>query len=219
MAFNPLGTFHKNNRLWMAAILMVCMVTFVFCTGRGDLGERIGGWFRKGTPFLKLDGSNYTLEDMSKLRDQRKLANAYMTKSAEFAFRKLTAAIMEISKKADGDKDQAKRKESLTMLQSLRMSLAERKARPQYFYGSLKLDDLVEFKLWQLEADRRGIHLDDDMIIRLYDEEMYRNYLFSQNAAAIMIDRDDLRQIEFETIRMVSSRGVSEQFIRRAIGE
>ena len=112
MAFNPLSVFHKNKRFWMAAILMVCMVTFVFCTGsRGGIDDLMGRWFgRKGTPLLKLNGSNYTGEDMDKLRSQRKLANDYMSRSAEFAFKKLTTAIMDISKKADGAKDQ-KRKE------------------------------------------------------------------------------------------------------------
>jgi len=172
MAFNPLNTFHKNKRFWMAAILMVCMVTFVFCTGRGDLGERLQNLLgKRGAAMLKINGTNYSLEDMYKLRDQRKLANAYMTRSAEFAFRKLTTAIMEISKKTD-EKDQKNRQETLTRLQALRMSLAERKSRPNYFDGGVKVDDLVEFKLWQIEADRLGIRLDDNLITYLYRDEM-----------------------------------------------
>ena len=42
MAFHPLRTFQKNRRFWMAAILLMCMATFVLCTGiqgGGDFGS------------------------------------------------------------------------------------------------------------------------------------------------------------------------------------
>jgi hypothetical protein len=215
MAFNPLSVFQKNKRFWMAAILMICMVTFVFCTGRGDLGERLQNFLgRRGTAMLKINGTNYSADDMIKLRDQRKFANAYMSRSAEYAFRKLTAAIMDIDKKAAvADKDQKARQETLTRLAALRMSLAERKSRPNYFEGSLKLDDLVEFKLWQLEADRLGIRLDEGTISYLYNNEMYVLYLGS-----LGLDRDDQQRIVYE-IRNITGRAAGDAYILRAIGE
>src|SRR5438045_3722901 len=41
MAFNPFASFQKNRKYWMAAVLLMCMITFVLCTGvGGDLIER-----------------------------------------------------------------------------------------------------------------------------------------------------------------------------------
>ena len=40
MAFNPLGAFQKNKKFWMAGILIVCMISFVFCSGGRDLKPR-----------------------------------------------------------------------------------------------------------------------------------------------------------------------------------
>ena len=67
MAFNPLNTFHKNKRFWMAAILMVCMVTFVFCTGsKGGMEDWIQNTFgRRGTAFLTINGTKYSEQDMA----------------------------------------------------------------------------------------------------------------------------------------------------------
>jgi len=42
MAFNPFTSFRKHQKVWMASVLLLCMVTFVLCTGvGGDLSERL----------------------------------------------------------------------------------------------------------------------------------------------------------------------------------
>src|SRR5437870_13379004 len=42
MPFNPFSRFRKYQKFWMATILLVCMVTFVLCTGLcGDLTQWI----------------------------------------------------------------------------------------------------------------------------------------------------------------------------------
>ena len=43
MAFNPFVSFQKNQKFWMAAVLILCMVTFVLCTGTRD--EAWTQWF------------------------------------------------------------------------------------------------------------------------------------------------------------------------------
>ena len=41
MAFNPFTTFRKYQKIWMATILLLCMLTFVLCTGAAGRPERI----------------------------------------------------------------------------------------------------------------------------------------------------------------------------------
>src|SRR5262249_9223707 len=49
MAFNPFTSFRKYQKFWMAAILLVCMATFVLCTGvGGDFGDRLLRLFSGG---------------------------------------------------------------------------------------------------------------------------------------------------------------------------
>ena len=81
MAFNPFITFQKNKRFWMAAILMVCMVTFVFCTGmKGDMQDRFIQLFsgRSGPTVFSLDGRSIGAKDLTDLKMQRNLANDFM---------------------------------------------------------------------------------------------------------------------------------------------
>src|SRR4051794_26261484 len=88
MAFNPLHTFQKNRRFWMAAILMICMVSFVFCTGmRGDMSDKIGNMFRgtSGPTVVTIDGRGVSDKDMDDLRMQRNLANSFMRICADLA--------------------------------------------------------------------------------------------------------------------------------------
>ena len=60
MAFHASHTFQKNRRFWMAAVLMICMVSFVFCTGmKGDMAERMGRLFgRSGPAIATVGGQN-----------------------------------------------------------------------------------------------------------------------------------------------------------------
>ena len=100
MAFNPFVTFQKNRRFWMAAILMICMVSFVFCTGlKGDMAERFY-WLigYKGATAFTLDGRSYTTQQVHQLRDQRNLANKLMMNCSDMAFKKLSKLIYDIEK-------------------------------------------------------------------------------------------------------------------------
>src|SRR5262245_56316071 len=92
MAFNPFSTFQKNRRFWMAAILMVCMVVFIFCTGmKNDMQERIMAMVRpKSPPIVRVGGYSLSREDLYELKSQRTLANEIMTRCADIAFKKLT---------------------------------------------------------------------------------------------------------------------------------
>ncbi|MCS7046319.1 MAG: hypothetical protein NZO58_08185, partial [Gemmataceae bacterium] len=62
MAFNPFTNFRKYQKFWMAAILLVCMVTFILCTGTGtgDLSDRILRWVGgRGQVYTTIDGAKF----------------------------------------------------------------------------------------------------------------------------------------------------------------
>ena len=40
MAFNPLANFQKYKKIWMASTILLCMVTFVLCSGFGGSGDQ-----------------------------------------------------------------------------------------------------------------------------------------------------------------------------------
>src|ERR1700730_1176194 len=59
MAFNPFTSFRKYQRFWMATVLLLCMITFVLCTGvGGDLSQRLLQLFQRqeGRPLAKVNG-------------------------------------------------------------------------------------------------------------------------------------------------------------------
>jgi hypothetical protein len=183
MAFNPFTTFQKNQKFWMAAILMICMVTFVFCTGsRGDLWDAIGRGFKgTGPAVVTVAGRNYSQYDLSQLRDQRNVVNDYMRAGADFAVRNITDKLQQLSQAADA-KDAKKKKEQddlKVQLGRIQLVLSERMRRPRYFEGGVKLDDLVEFKLWEGLADKLNIRLlPEDVRFMIRAEFFSPNYEF-----------------------------------------
>lgn len=210
MAFNPFITFQKNRRFWMAAILMICMVSFVFCTGlKGDMAERLQ-WMlgRRGDPAFRLDGRTYTTQQVYELRTQRKLANKLMMNCADMAYKKLQKAFFDLQNKKDtgNAKDDEERQQRLVQILGARESIAHRKARQYYFETGTKYDDLVEFAVWQNVADKLGIRLEEDHVKTLYEFEFFR-----------VLEPQEIFQAEQITMR--DFRDVSPDFMRRAITE
>ena len=88
MAFNPFVSFRKYQKFWMATILLVCMITFVLCTGvGGDLSERLLNLFRghQGKVWATLDGRSIYSDDFEKLKIQRNMINDFMQESMKVA--------------------------------------------------------------------------------------------------------------------------------------
>jgi hypothetical protein len=175
MAFNPFTTFQKNQKFWMAAILMVCMVTFVFCTGsRGDLWDSLGRTFRgTGPTVARVGGYNLSDYDLRVLRDQRNVVNDYMRNLLDIAVRDINAKFQKFSEPPAANTDKKKleeRQQTLTELMRRKAVLADRVRQPRYFEGGVKLDDLIEFKLWEALADKLNIRLlpeDVDFMVRM----------------------------------------------------
>ncbi len=73
MVFNPFTSFRKYQKFWMATVLLLCMVTFVLCTGvGGDLSDRLINLFRsEGQPLLTVDGRRVYSKELNAVKEQR----------------------------------------------------------------------------------------------------------------------------------------------------
>lgn len=169
MAFNPFSSFRKYQKFWMASILLLCMVTFVLCSGMDDLNRWVDRlWGRREGNFLaKLDGTTYYQREMNQLRQQRNLANDFMKRACELSVKSIQQRVKTELKE---EKD---RKALLPILEEVTLRLEERLRRPRYFGTSAKLDDLVDFQIWLKEADRLGIHLTDQIVQEMIFHEMF----------------------------------------------
>jgi hypothetical protein len=207
MAFNPFATFQKNKRFWMAVILGVCMVAFIL----GDqllrqFGQGTGG--RSGATIVTIGGSNVSSSDLYDLKIQRNLANQFMQTCADIAYKNMSRTLFEGNKKLGADKEIDKRKqEELVQLERMQMSLAYRKSKQRYFETGVKFDDLAEFKLWQLQADRMGVRLDAEHVQFLFQMEFYQ-YLAPGDIGAAEL-----------SLRGNFSHVWSKEYIRAAIRE
>jgi hypothetical protein len=196
----------------MAAILMICMVSFVFCTGmRGDMSERIPRlWGSTGPAVIQIDGRSISRRDLENLRTQRNLANIFMKHCADMAFKNVSKRWFEESKNVDA-KDEEARRQRLGLLFNMRSTLSQRKAKLRYFDGGVKFDDLVEFKLWQAEADRLGINIQDEHLVMLFASEFFITRDFPT------LSQDELFIAQREAQR--ENRDASDAFVRRAVAE
>jgi hypothetical protein len=91
MAFHPFGTFRKHKKVIFAALTIICMFSFVLCSGVGrwDPVQQIAAWFggkTRQTVVVKISGKEIDEKDVSELRRQRDLANKFILQSIQGAF-------------------------------------------------------------------------------------------------------------------------------------
>src|SRR5438552_5844823 len=145
MAFNPFVSFRKNQRFWMAAVLLLCMVTFVLCTGvGGDLTSRIIAIFqqREGSPLAKVGGRKVYSKELTDLKDQRNIINEFMKRASEYV-------AQSIEEQITGDKlSLEERQRYLPLLMTAKKDMQQRALRSRYFGTGVKLDELVDFLVW-----------------------------------------------------------------------
>lgn len=207
MAFNPFTSFRKNQRFWMATVLILCMVTFVLCTGvGGDLSERILNLFRprEGQPLAKVNGRSVYSKELTDLKDQRNMINEFMKRACELVA--LSAAERATSDKLPPEQ----RQQLLPLLQAAKADMEKRALRSRYFDTGVKLDDLVDFMVWRTQADRLNIKLLPEHVLNLLGAEMLGELGgFS-------------REMMFEVMRQLrpqSQRIVNDATIIKALGE
>jgi hypothetical protein len=216
MAFNPFRNFQKNRKYWMAGVLLMCMLTFVVCTGvGGDLSERILQIFNaraQGEEILKLNGRTVKEKELRDLKERREIAQKFMSKLMDFGIDRLknaieaeTKAVEEGAKKGEEKIDQ--RRFRLFKFQQLQQELADRKSRQYYFETGTRLDDLADFMVWLEIADRLNIRPRLDDVQNLVRDAVFGRYLGFDPKSS----REIQNQIKFEHY------GASDDVIVRAL--
>jgi hypothetical protein len=176
MAFHPMRTFQKNRKFWMATILLVCMVTFVLCTG--FQGGDFGGWImnllgrRPGYAVTTIDGRTIYSQELHELKTRRDIANAYMREAVQLVATQLKHRFDEVGKSTS----ERNRAQTLIMLERMQREMADKLARQRYFRGGTKLDDLLDFLIWRGQADRLGIRLNDSSVQDLIAHELLSDH-------------------------------------------
>lgn len=170
MAFNPFSSFRKYPKIWMASVLLLCMITFVFCMGRGGggLDDILLGWISgrgaSGPLIARLEGRTIHRYEMDQVKRQRNLANDFMRKAIEVCQEQIKKLIKDNSKEQSDPEQEKERRSLITQLAGLRADFEERLKKPRYFEGGVKAQDLLDFMLWQHQADRLGIQLVDESV-------------------------------------------------------
>ncbi len=216
MAFNPFSAFQKNQKIWMAGILLICMITFVFCTGMTgmDLGERIIRKFQKrGETVVAVGSYSLTYDDLVRLRNDRNMINEMMRKCADLTIANLTKQLQDEHKKPipTDPKKLQEQKQVMAQMVGMQASLTDRlrKANGRWFEGGVKMDDLIEFITWQTQADRLGIRLLDEDVDFLFKLEF-----FSPRYEHLAPD-----QIIYSQRDAARGKDVSDRALRRALTE
>lgn len=155
----------------MASILLLCIVTFVLCTGtQGDLSDLLIKVFanRSGKHLATAGGVKFYESELLQLKTQRNLADEFMRKCTDLA-------IKNVLQEMKGIKDEKDRKEFLPIMTRAQVDLEARLLKPRYFENGVKLADLVDHKLWLLQADRLGINLLDEHVRLMIQREMFNS--------------------------------------------
>jgi hypothetical protein len=174
MAFNPFTSFRKYQKIWMPVILLLCMVTFVLCSGnKGDFSEWLMGLFggREGPAIAKVGGRNLYRKELNALKEQRNAVNEFMKRAATAAVKKVNDLLDSegVKKMPEGPE----RAQLLTKLTDVKSRLEIQAVKPRFFGAGVTLDDLVDFKVWLHEADRLGVALVPEDVKRLLNQEVY----------------------------------------------
>jgi hypothetical protein len=138
------------------------------------------------------------------------MVNEFMMKCTRIAADQLAKMFDDEAKKAlPADAKKAKEQQARQgEILRLQASLVERLRHPRFFEGGVKLDDLIEFKTWQTQADRLGIKiLEEDLdtmvkmqfLVAIHPREM-------QEAQALARGSKDVSDAQFRRALMEEFR-------------
>lgn len=92
MAFNPFNVFRRNQKILFSILTVIIMIMFIFSTGLGrgiDFFDWVPTWIGSkratGDVMVVIDGDKIRASELEKLRDQRDLANQFMSAAHERA--------------------------------------------------------------------------------------------------------------------------------------
>lgn len=164
MAFNPFSGFRKHQKIYMAGLILLSMIVFVLCSGIGTGGLEdiiLRATHRRGNFVATVYGRAIYQDDLRDLREKRNLANDYMQRALHWGLEVAKARAREWSKSKD-----PQTAARLGQLNIIYTELLRLKGQPRFFGGD-KLDDLVDFLLWQHQADVLGISFQDQQVLEL----------------------------------------------------
>ena len=79
MAFHPFQTFRRHRKTFLAGLTIMCMFIFILQFGKGDVLDRMMGWFgasrTRKTDVATVYGEKVTDFDLDKLKRQRETAD------------------------------------------------------------------------------------------------------------------------------------------------
>src|SRR5439155_6812910 len=175
MAFNPFASFRKYQKYWMAGAVLVCMLTFVLCSG-GMKGTGLDDILmaltrRRGESYVTISSRSYSHEDLNQLKEQRNAANDYMREATKLGVDQLEGHVKTmLREETKEDEKVAQRFIYQTCLGDLYMKLTR---EPRYFRGGTGLNDLIEFIMWRDLADKYNVQLSDDNVRELINQAIH----------------------------------------------
>src|SRR5208283_5839813 len=152
MAYNPFRAFRKHQKVLMAGMVLVAMVTFVLTgslTGRGDFFDWFASIFTgrvSRNTVITIDGKDIDILKLREISQHRQIANQFMS-----------AATSEVM---------AKKPEIPPALQQSVFGPIQLRQlfRQPYFGGAFQGERLADFFMWQHQAEQLGITLTEDDI-------------------------------------------------------
>jgi hypothetical protein len=220
MAFNPFSGFRRHQKLLMASVLLLCMITFVLCTGvGGDLSQRLLEIVRPrhGKVWAKLDGHSIYGDDLEALRRQRNLANEFMLRAVRIAMTTADQWVKQETERSQDGKVNPANKGMLGRLYLIKKDLEVRLKRSRYFEGGVKFDDLLDFLLWRYQADRLGVQIDDDTLQEMIFREVFARVPVGGGKYVPLFEGKDFRLIQRELLRNFQT--VSDARLLQAVRE
>lgn len=187
MAFSLISHFRKYQRFWMAGVLLVCMVTFVLCTGLGQGGmeDRFMYWWRQvwnpGKVVARIHGTAVYGHELEELKRSREIANELMRESFKIVARKVEDGIKDLDdaiRKGNIKGDELKEAQELSKgLKGVQEYIDQQLSTRQRFFEigpktDDKLQELLDFMLWRAEADRLGINLIEKHVKEMVEAEL-----------------------------------------------
>ncbi len=179
MAFNPLHALRKRQKSMMAALVLVCMVTFILSSGIGGGGDFFD-WLRatvtgsaRANEVATVYGNPIDDKEFLRLRNQRMLAHQYMALASQQAMMQVQEQLQKLSEESKKKLGDGSSLQEQIKLQARLSELRQRQPGQgqHYFGGSLSPDELFDFVIWKKQADRLGIQLTEADVIRERNQE------------------------------------------------
>jgi hypothetical protein len=182
MAFNPFHAFRKHQKVLLACVTLLAMISFIMCSGVGakdlflDTIPALFGGKSRTPQVTTLYGKTVKTSDVLEVRRERQLAQEALAHARAIASQRIAERQAKLRDPKDNDPESLKEMTELSQQQ-------EQLRPPQYFgpqfsfppgamYWRMfapfqdkdKLDNVLDFMLWRHQAEKLGIDLTPDDI-------------------------------------------------------